>query len=136
MTLDLDAPPSIPTVATDAVRLRPRRLRRTQALRALVRETRLHSAMLVAPLFVRPGTGVREPIGSMPGVARLSADVAADEASRLAELGIGGVILFGGGTLIFGIHWLDPRARVAPRDNRRHVSVRIHRPRALRAACG
>ena len=95
MTLDLDAPPSIPTVATDAVRLRPRRLRRTQALRALVRETRLHSAMLVAPLFVRPGTGVREPIGSMPGVARLSADVAADEASRLAELGIGGVILFG-----------------------------------------
>ena len=51
--------------------------------------------MLVAPLFVRPGTGVREPIGSMPGVARLSADLAAEEAARLAELDVGGVILFG-----------------------------------------
>jgi porphobilinogen synthase len=51
--------------------------------------------MLVAPLFVRPGSGVREPVGSMPGVERLSADVAAEEAARLAELGVGGVILFG-----------------------------------------
>jgi porphobilinogen synthase len=51
--------------------------------------------MLVAPLFVRPGTGVREPIASMPGVARLSADLAAEEAARLADLGCGGVILFG-----------------------------------------
>jgi porphobilinogen synthase len=51
--------------------------------------------MLVAPLFVRPGSGVREPIASMPGVARLSPDVAADEAARLAERGVGGVILFG-----------------------------------------
>jgi porphobilinogen synthase len=51
--------------------------------------------MLVAPLFVRPGTGVREPIDSMPGVARMSPDVAADEASRLAGLGVGGVLLFG-----------------------------------------
>ncbi len=83
MTLDIDI----------AVRLR--RLRRTPALRALVRETRIHPAMLVAPLFVRPGVGVREPIDSMPGQARLSADLAAEEASRLADLGIGGVILFG-----------------------------------------
>ncbi len=75
--------------------VRPRRLRRTAVLRALVRETRLHPSMLVAPLFVRPGRGVREPIGSMPGVARLSPDTAADEAARLADLGIGGVILFG-----------------------------------------
>ena len=51
--------------------------------------------MLVAPIFVRPGRGVREPIASMPGVDRLSADVVADEAARLADLGIGGVILFG-----------------------------------------
>ena len=76
-----------------AVRLR--RLRRTPALRALVRETRLHPSMFIAPLFVRPGSGVREPIDSMPGQARLSPDVAAEEASRLADLGIGGVILFG-----------------------------------------
>ena len=76
-----------------AVRLR--RLRRTPALRALVRETRLHPSMFIAPLFVRPGSGVREPIDSMPGQARLSPDIAAEEASRLADLGIGGVILFG-----------------------------------------
>jgi porphobilinogen synthase len=75
--------------------IRPRRLRRTPALRALVRETRLHPSMLVAPLFVRPGVGVREPIDSMPGQARLSADLAAEEAAHLAELGVGGVILFG-----------------------------------------
>jgi porphobilinogen synthase len=51
--------------------------------------------MLVAPMFVCPGSGVREPIASMPGVARVSADVAAEDAARLAELGVGGVILFG-----------------------------------------
>jgi porphobilinogen synthase len=51
--------------------------------------------MLVAALFVRPGHGVREPIDSMPGHARLSPELAADEAARLAALGIGGVILFG-----------------------------------------
>jgi porphobilinogen synthase len=51
--------------------------------------------MLVAPLFVRPGAGVREPVASMPGVHRVSPDVAAGEAVRLSELGVGGVILFG-----------------------------------------
>jgi porphobilinogen synthase len=70
-------------------------LRRTAALRALVRETRIHPSMLVAPLFVRVGSGLREPIASMPGQARLSPDLAAEEAARLAELGVGGVILFG-----------------------------------------
>jgi len=74
---------------------RPRRLRRTPAMRDLVRETRLDPSMLVAPLFVRPGNRVREPIGSMPGVERLSPDEAAHEAARLAALGVGGVILFG-----------------------------------------
>ena len=74
---------------------RLRRLRRTPAIRALVRETRLHPSMLVAPLFVRPGSGIREPIGSMPGVVRLSPDEAVVEAGRLAGLGVGGVIVFG-----------------------------------------
>ncbi len=96
MTLDLERQPPSATPATGtSLPIRLRRLRRTPALRALVRETRLHPAMLVAPLFVRPGVGVREPIASMPGQARLSADLAADEAARLAELGVGGIILFG-----------------------------------------
>jgi porphobilinogen synthase len=60
-----------------------------------VRETRLDPAMLVGPLFVRPGSGIRETIGSMPGVFRVSPDVAADETARLASLGVGGVLLFG-----------------------------------------
>lgn len=80
---------------TAAGTLRLRRLRRTPALRALVRETRLHPRMFVAPMFVQPGSGSREPIASMPGQARLSPDLAAAEAARLAGLGIGGVILFG-----------------------------------------
>jgi porphobilinogen synthase len=96
MTLDLEPPPSIAGHApAPALPVRLRRLRRTPALRSLVRETRVHPSMLVAPLFVRPGSGVREPVGSMPGVARLSPDLAADEAARLADLGVGGVILFG-----------------------------------------
>ena len=74
---------------------RYRRLRRTPALRALVRETRLHPSMLIAPLFVQPGIRRREVIGSMPGQSRLSPDLAAEEAARLAQLGVGGVLLFG-----------------------------------------
>ncbi len=73
----------------------PRRLRRTPALRALVQETRLHPSMFVAPLFVHAGSSGREAIASMPGQARLSPDLAAQEAARLAELGVGGVLLFG-----------------------------------------
>ncbi len=83
------------SASTAPLAIRPRRLRRTAALRALIRETRPQPGMLVAPLFVRTGSGVREAIASMPGVARLSPDVAADEAARLAERGVGGVILFG-----------------------------------------
>ncbi len=74
---------------------RLRRTRRTAAMRALVRETRLHPSMLVAPLFVRPGRALREPIVSMPGVERLSPDEAVTEARALAGLGVGGVIVFG-----------------------------------------
>ena len=75
--------------------LRLRRLRRTPALRALVRETRLSPERLLCPLFVRPGRGVREPIPSMPGQCRLSVDELVTEVRGLADLGIGGVLLFG-----------------------------------------
>jgi len=74
---------------------RPRRLRRTAGLRRLVRETRLDASELVLPLFVRPGRNVRQPVGSMPGVSQTSVDELARDAARCAELGLGGVILFG-----------------------------------------
>ena len=74
---------------------RPRRLRRNPALRALVRETRLHPGQLVAPLFVVSGRRRRDEIPSLKGHARLSPDLALAEANRLARLGVGGVLLFG-----------------------------------------
>ncbi len=74
---------------------RPRRLRATPQLRELVRETRLHAAQLVAPIFVVSGRGRREEIASLKGHARLSPDLAEAEAGRLAALGVGGVLLFG-----------------------------------------
>jgi porphobilinogen synthase len=74
---------------------RPRRLRRTDALRRLVRETWLQPSQFVLPLFVRSGTGVRQPIESMPGVAQTSVDELLRDAREAAGLGIGGVILFG-----------------------------------------
>ncbi len=74
---------------------RLRRFRATPALRALVRETTLESGDLVAPLFVCPGEKIRRPIASMPGQAQLSIDEAVLEAKALADLGVGGVILFG-----------------------------------------
>ena len=74
---------------------RGRRLRRTPALRALVRETRLTPERLILPLFVTEGEGVRTPVGSMPGVWRTSVDEALVDAREAAELGVGGVILFG-----------------------------------------
>jgi porphobilinogen synthase len=74
---------------------RGRRLRRTAALRAMARETHLAVDQLVAPLFVCEGRGVREPIASMPGHARVSPDLAAAEAADLAALGITSVLLFG-----------------------------------------
>jgi porphobilinogen synthase len=64
-------------------------------VRSLVRETRLTPAGLILPLFARPGKGVRQPIGSMPGHAQLSVDLVAEEARLAAKLGLGGVILFG-----------------------------------------
>src|SRR5438067_4871980 len=74
---------------------RLRRLRRTEALRSLVRETRLSPESFVYPLFVCPGEGVRKEIKSMPGVFNLSVDQAVKEAKEAHALGIPGVILFG-----------------------------------------
>ena len=127
---------------------RPRRLRGTIAMRRLVRETRLHPAQLVAPLFVRPGEHVREPIGSLPGQYRLSVDETVREAERLAGLGIGGLLLFGlpaskdeqgsGAWLEDGIVQQALRAlrerRPAARPDGRHLPLRVHLPRALRSA--
>jgi porphobilinogen synthase len=75
--------------------VRPRRWRRTEALRRLVRETHLSRDDLVLPLFVVEGHGVREPVASMPGVHRHSVDVLVDEAKRVRDLGLPAVILFG-----------------------------------------
>ena len=72
-----------------------RRLRRTEAIRTLVRETHLAPSQLIYPLFICPGEGVRKPIGSMPGVFNLSIDEALKEAEECAKLGIGGLLLFG-----------------------------------------
>jgi porphobilinogen synthase len=77
------------------LRTRPRRLRRTAALRALVRETRLSPDQLVYPLFVCEGTGVRRPVSSMPGVAQLSVDEAVREAKAARADGVAAVLLFG-----------------------------------------
>src|SRR4029077_19997163 len=74
---------------------RPGLRRRGPQLRDLVRETRLHPAQLVAPIFVVSGRGRREEISSLKGHARLSPDLALVEAERLAGLGVGGVLLFG-----------------------------------------
>ncbi len=72
-----------------------RRLRRTEAMRSLVRETHLRPGALVAPMFLCPGEGVRREIGSMPGVFNLSIDEAVKEAESCAALGLGGLLLFG-----------------------------------------
>jgi porphobilinogen synthase len=74
---------------------RPRRLRRTAALRALVRETHIDPSQLILPLFVRSGSGVRRAIASMPGVAQSSTDELLRDAEGAARAGVGAVILFG-----------------------------------------
>jgi porphobilinogen synthase len=74
---------------------RMRRLRRTEEIRELVRETRLDPRKLVQPLFVCPGAGVERPVASMPGCAQLSVDRAAEECRALFDLGLRNVILFG-----------------------------------------
>jgi porphobilinogen synthase len=74
---------------------RPRRLRRTEALRRLVRETHLRPSQLILPLFVRSGEGIRKPIGSMPGACQTSIDEMLVDARAAHAAGVGGVLLFG-----------------------------------------
>jgi porphobilinogen synthase len=74
---------------------RPRRLRRTEKLRALVRENRLTTAGLIYPMFVCPGTRVRHEVSSMPGIFQQSVDQIVEECREVESLGLPGVILFG-----------------------------------------
>ncbi len=74
---------------------RPRRLRRTAAIRNLVRETRLDPANLIYPLFACPGEGIRREVRSMPGVFNLSVDEIVKEAEAAKKLGVSSLILFG-----------------------------------------
>jgi porphobilinogen synthase len=109
---------------------RPRRLRRTERLRALVRETRLTPEQLIYPLFVVPGEGVRREIASLPGCFHLSVDEAAREARTVEQLGIAGVILFGlpeskdeGGTRGLADDGVVQRATRAIRESCRELLV-------------
>ena len=86
-----------PKVAPTQLNLarRPRRLRRSAAIRGMVRETRLSREMLIYPLFVCTGEGQRREVGSMPGVFQLSVDEAVKEAEATRAAGVPGVLLFG-----------------------------------------
>lgn len=83
------------TVTSLRLTRRPRRLRRSRAIRALVRETHLQASHLVYPLFVTGGQAVRRPVSSMPGVFQLSVDEAVEEAGAAKADGVGGILLFG-----------------------------------------
>ena len=83
-----------PTVRR-SITQRPRRLRRTPALRRLVAETRVHPAELILPVFVREGLTSPRPIAAMPGVVQHTLDSVRDVASQAAEAGLGGIMLFG-----------------------------------------
>ena len=75
--------------------VRLRRLRKTPALRALVRETRVSAQQLIYPMFVVPGSGVKSEIGSLPGQFHWSVDRVADAARSVADAGVSGLLLFG-----------------------------------------
>lgn len=83
-----------PSVGTPAIRHRPRRLRRTETLRQLVRETQLTLDDLIYPVFVREGTEIEEAIPSMPGIYRYSLDVLLKELAEVSRLGIQAIALF------------------------------------------
>ena len=127
---------------------RMRRLRRTESLRALVRETAVTPGDLIYPLFLCPGEGMRRPVGSMPGVFNLSIDEAVREAEEAARLGLGGLLLFGlpeskdeqgtgayddDGIVQQGLRALKAVASVEEaRPHRRRLPLRVHQPRPLR----
>ena len=75
--------------------IRPRRLRRTEPIRRMVTETRLNPAQVVLPVFVVPGTGIVNPISSMPGHSQMSVDGIAGLAKAAEAAGVGGMIFFG-----------------------------------------
>jgi porphobilinogen synthase len=75
--------------------LRMRRLRRTETIRRMVRETALAPADFIYPFFVMPGRGARQPVSSMPGVSQLSVDEMVADAREIAKLGVPAVLLFG-----------------------------------------
>ena len=84
-----------PKIDTTGIVERPRRLRTSPAMRSLVRESRINPDGFIQPLFVVPGTRLREPIPSMPGIERLSVDETVRECRELARLGVRAVLLFG-----------------------------------------
>ncbi len=94
MSLALAPAPDAASALPDTAH-RLHRTRRTETLRAFVRETRIHPRQLVAPIFVYQGREGRQPVGSMPGVERVTPDEALIDGRKLASLGVGGVILFG-----------------------------------------
>ena len=95
MIRDIDKTVAPESVAAAFPTVRTRRLRRTPALRALVRETRLTPADVIYPMFVRPGADLRVPISSMPGQCQWSVDRLVGEVKTLGALGIHAVMLFG-----------------------------------------
>jgi porphobilinogen synthase len=104
---------------------RPRRMRRTENLRRMIRETRLAPEDFIYPLFVVPGSGVAKPIGSLPGQFNFSVDKAVDAAAAAADLGIPAVILFG---------IPERRTRSAPRRGRTRAWSRRRSARSRRRA--
>ncbi len=128
--------------------IRPRRLRSNPLLRDLVAATSLHPQNFVAPLFIRAGKNVKNPIPSMPGIFQFSPDTAFIELRRLASLGLSSALLFGitdpSQKDPAGSHALNPDNEVCttlkllkdsglphPRHHR-PLPLRIHQPRPLR----
>jgi porphobilinogen synthase len=116
---------AVKTVSRLTLPRRPRRLRRTEAIRRLVRETHLSPDCFVLPLFVCEGSGIRRDVSSMPGVFQLSVDEAVKEAAAARADGVSGVLLFGlpESKDAVGSLAADPEAPVqsAVREMKRHV---------------
>src|SRR5215210_1795422 len=109
---------------------RPRRLRRNDAIRSIVRETRLAPENFVLPLFVCPGTGVRREISSMPGVFNLSIDELTKDVAAAKDMGVSSIILFGlpetkdaGGSGAYAEDGIVQRASRAVRQSSPEISV-------------
>ena len=125
---------------------RLRRLRVSEPMRNLVRETRLDPAQFILPLFVCPGEGIRREISSMPGNYQMSIDEIVKECAEVEALGIGGVILFGlpetkdemasgaydeNGIVQRAIRAIKRESAATAGDDRR-LQLRVHQPRPLR----